>query len=75
MSYRNISIPAGSSNVERVEYDDQTGDLRVYFLRGNVPYTYSGVPGTVADGFTTSGLSAGNYVNQAIKGQYVFSKG
>jgi hypothetical protein len=72
MSYRDIPIPPGSSNVRSVRYDDSTGTLEVNFLRGDSPYLYFQVPGDVADGFTTSGLSAGNYLNQRIKNQYPY---
>ena len=75
MSYKEISIPSGSSNVEKVEWDSETMNLRVFFLRGNVPYIYQSVPGIVAAGFETSGQSAGNYLNSSIKGQYTFTKG
>jgi hypothetical protein len=75
VAYKEVPIPAGSSNVERVEWDSETMNLRVFFIRGNVPYVYEQVPKNVAEGFETSGQSAGTYLNNAIKGQYVFSKG
>jgi hypothetical protein len=74
MAYREIQIPPGSSNVERVEYDPETGTLLVTFQRGGARYSHDGVPGTVADGFTTSGLSAGKYYNMAIRGQYPYQQ-
>lgn len=73
MAYRSVPIPPGSSNVESVSYDDETGNLQVAFVRDpNTPYVYYGVPGTVADGFTTSGMSAGKYLNFAIRNQFPF---
>lgn len=75
MAYKEVAIPSGSSNVERVEWDSETMNLRVYFIRGNVPYIYQQVPKIVAEGFETSGQSAGTYLNSAIKGQFVFSRG
>lgn len=71
MAYRDIPIPPGSSNVQQVQYDDATGQLQVTFLRGGAKYIAEQVPGNVADGFTTSGISAGKYYNMAIRNQYV----
>ena len=75
MAYKEIPIPSGSSNVEKVEWDSETMGLRVFFIHGNAPYVYAQVPKIVAEGFETSGLSAGNYLNSSIKGQYTFTKG
>jgi hypothetical protein len=75
MAYRDIPIQRGS-NVDTVQYDPSTGTLRVTFQRqGAAAYLYQGVPGTVADGFTTSGMSAGKYLNIYIKDQYPFERG
>lgn len=74
MAYRQIPIPAGSSNVQEVAYDDKAGTLKILFVRNNIPYTYYGVPGTVADGFTTSGVSAGQFFRSNILNQYQFDK-
>ena len=75
MAYRDIPIPAGSSNIQSVAFDDQAGTMRIVFQRNDTPYTYYGVPGTVADGFSTSGLSAGQYFRGNILNQYPFDKG
>lgn len=72
MAFRDIPIPPGSSNVQAVAYDDAAGVLEITFLRGGARYRYQSVPGTVADGFTTSGMSAGKYMIFAIKNQYPF---
>lgn len=75
MAYRDIPIPPGSSNVQQVQYDPDTGTLMVRFLRSpELPYFYEQVPGNVADGFTTSGLSAGKYLLLAVKDQYSFHR-
>ncbi len=73
MAYQNISIPAGSSNVQAVAYDPALGKLLITF-NSNAQYVYDGVPGTVADGFTTSGMSAGKYLLLAIKNQYPYQR-
>jgi|FreactTroBogLake_1042271.scaffolds.fasta_scaffold132655_1 hypothetical protein len=75
MAYRQIPIPPGSSNVESVEFDDAAGKLKIIFQRSSTPYFYDGVDGNTADGFTTSGLSAGNYFRARILNQYPFTKG
>ena len=75
MSFREIPIPPGSSNVRQVEYDDSAGTLRMTFLRDDIPYTYYSVDKTVAEGFATSGLSAGQYFRANILNQYPFQKG
>lgn len=70
MAFREIPIPPGSSNVQGVAYDDAAGVLEIVFIRNNSHYRYFDVSGTVADGFTTSGLSAGQYHRQRILNQY-----
>jgi KTSC domain len=72
MAYRDIPIPPGSSNVRSIRYDDSTGTLEAEFVKGDRPYLYFGVPGDVADGFTTSGLSAGVYLNTRVKNQFPY---
>lgn len=73
MAYREIPIPPGSSNVQQVQYDPATGTLMVRFVRSpELPYFYEQVPGNVADGFTTSGLSAGKYHRLAILNQFSY---
>lgn len=68
-------IPASpSTNIALVEYDDQTGTLRVSFVRaGQPPYLYFDVPKTVADGFATSGMTAGKYFRYAILRQFQYA--
>lgn len=68
------TIPASpSTNIASVEYDDQTGTLRIRFVRaGQPPYLYFDVPKTVADGFATSGMTAGKYFRLAILNQYAY---
>ncbi len=73
MAYQEIPIPPGSSNVQRVEYDPATGSLQVTFQRNGSRYVADGVPGDVANGFTTSGMSAGKYYNFAIRDHYVIT--
>ena len=69
---RDINFNSSSGNIESVNYEDETGELVVVF-RGGRAYTYTGVPPTVADGFS-SAPSAGSYLNDFVKGLYPFSK-
>ena len=64
---------AASSNLSSVSYDDETQELSVSFHKSGV-YVYSGVPPTVADGFSTA-PSAGQYLNQFVKPLYPYTRG
>lgn len=60
-----------SSHVKGVRYDSETQELVVVFDRAS--YLYSGVPIQVANGFRDA-PSAGQYLDQQIKGVYGFKK-
>ena len=57
-----------SSCISRVDYDEESGDLTVYFVRGGA-YVYSGVPVDVYEGLLEAG-SAGSYFYYNIRGVY-----
>jgi KTSC domain len=77
MPFRAIQIPP-STNLQSVNYDDTSGQLQIIFQRENGEvtgvYVYEGVPGTVADGFQTSGQSAGAYFRSAIRNQFPYQR-
>ena len=63
---------AASTNIQSVQYDDESQELTVRFFKGGT-YVYSDIPPNVADGFS-SAPSAGTYLHQFIKGQYSYEK-
>lgn len=63
---------AASSHVNGAAYDDETEELAVTFAGGGT-YVYSGVPQSVVTGLRTA-LSPGQYLNQAVKGQFDYKK-
>ncbi len=67
-----IQIPSGSSNVSAVDYDQDRRELWVTFFKGK--YVYSGVSQGVADGFVTSGLTAGDYFRANVLNQFPYQR-
>ena len=61
-----------STNISNVEWDKDTKDLTVQFRNGAI-YAYSSVPKEVYEGLLHAG-SAGQYLNQAVKGQYEYRR-
>jgi hypothetical protein len=57
-----------SSNIARLQYDEETGELSVLFRSGKT-YQYEGVDSDTWNAFTTA-PSAGRFFNQEIKGKY-----
>lgn len=75
MAFREIPINRGT-NVDKVFYQDDSGTLKVSFQRvGSPDYLFYQVPIDVANGFSTSGMTAGKYFNAYIKGQYPYQPG
>jgi hypothetical protein len=62
------------SNVIAAEYDDEATTLRLTFRRDKRQYEYYQVPGKVAAGFSSSGLTAGRYFRVAVMGQYEYAE-
>jgi len=58
-----------SSAIDRVEYDPQTRELRIWFRPNGGPYSYYGVPQHIYDGLLRA-PSAGSYFNDHIKDRY-----
>lgn len=72
MAFREIPINRGT-NVDKVSFDEDSGTLKVSFQRvGSPDYLFYRVPIDVANGFSTSGMTAGLYFNAYIKSQYPF---
>lgn len=69
MSLTAIPIPP-STNIAQVQYDGETGDLFITFVKG-ATYRYSDVPADVATRFNTPGQSAGKYFRANILNQYL----
>ena len=64
---------AESSNIAKVEYDDDAKKLHVTFKNGGT-YEYDDVPKDVAEGFEAA-ESAGKYFHaNIVKGGYVYRK-
>ena len=61
-----------SSVVARIHYDAGSATLRIIFVSGTV-YDYKGVPEEIYREMKASG-SKGAYLNQHIKGNYLFEK-
>lgn len=57
-----------SSMIERILYDDEAGDLSIWF-RETGRYIYSGVPRAIYDGLRKA-PSAGRYFNAFIKRRF-----
>jgi len=73
MALRSIAcIPDG--NVQAVDYDDETSDLYVTFVRNNRQYKYAQVGQVIADGFGNSGITAGHYFRAHVLNQYGYEE-
>jgi hypothetical protein len=57
-----------SSCISSVDYDEESEDMTVYFVRGGV-YVYSGVPKDVYEEFINAG-SIGSYFYYNIRDVY-----
>jgi len=64
---------SASSQISSVKYDDETLELFVLFSSNGKTYRYDGVPVAVADGFSIA-VSAGKYLNAAVKDIYPYSQ-
>lgn len=58
-----------SSAISRIEYDDNTSTLRIWFVESGGPYDYRRVPRTLYDRFL-SAPSKGSFFNDYIRDQY-----
>jgi len=65
-------ISVESSNVARVGYDNDAQTLHVEFKNGNA-YQYFDVPRHIFEGILNAG-SAGQYLNQVIKGSFRYAR-
>jgi len=63
---------ARSSNIAKVGYDEETGQLHVMFHSGAV-YQYDNVPKEVYETFKENHFS-GRCLNATIKGRYDYSR-
>jgi len=63
-----------SSNILAVEYEADTKTLRIVFVRDQRTYLYHDVDSTTAEGFRTSGLSAGRYFRASIMNRYAYEE-
>jgi hypothetical protein len=72
MAYQSIQFRP-STNIAAVQYDPETKDLRVQFLRSGRIYVYEGVDANTAEGFSRA-PSAGQYLNAFIKNAYPFEE-
>jgi len=70
MSYNNEKVE--SSNVESIAYSDKSKQLEVSFKNGRT-YTYYDVPKSVGNAMPYT-ASKGQYVWQALRGQYRYSR-
>lgn len=61
-----------SSNIESIQYDDETLILEVRFFNGGT-YQYFDVPKKVSESFEQS-ESKGKFLASSIKGHYRYSK-
>jgi hypothetical protein len=64
---------SASSQISSIKYDDETLELFVRFSSNGKTYCYSSVPVAVADGFSVA-VSAGKYLNAAVKNIYSYSE-
>lgn len=70
-----VSIPiSASANIAAVEFEEETKTLRIIFVRDDRSYLYHDVPANVAEGFRSSGLTAGRYFLSAIKNRYGYEE-
>ncbi len=58
-----------SSYVESADYDTETGDLTVTFVRNGDSYTYPHVPAETWQGFRNA-LSPGHFLREEITGRF-----
>jgi hypothetical protein len=58
-----------SSAIRRVEHDERSLQMQIWFVESGGPYTYYGVPRSVYDAFLRAG-SKGAYFNTHIKDRY-----
>lgn len=63
---------AGSSNLEKVAYDDSTDTMTITFLDGRT-YDYMNVPATVVRQFKETG-SYGEFFSRHIRGRYQYQE-
>ena len=71
MAIREIEFKP-SSNIARVQWDDETLDLHVQFQHGGSG-TYKGVPENEVNGLSQA-ESAGKYLNAQIKPLYEYER-
>lgn len=69
MAFKAISLIPGT-NIQAAEYDEESKTLRIRFVRGDRTYEYPGVDATTANGFSTSGLSSGQFFRANILNRY-----
>lgn len=58
-----------SSAISRVEYNEETSTLSIWFVESDGPYDYHGVPKRIYEGLITA-ASPGTYYNRYIRDQY-----
>ena len=63
------TVNFASSNIDSAQYDPQTQQLDVTFLRTGATYSYPGVPVSVWEAFKNA-PSAGHFLRQEIAGRY-----
>ena len=74
MAFQPIEFVPDSNIAGPVEYDDETKTLRIVFVRNNRTYEYSEIDAKTVEGFSTSGLTAGKYLNAYIKGRFPYAE-
>lgn len=63
-----------STNIQDVLWEAESKTLQVVFWRQDRTYNFYAVPVDVADGFETSGLSAGKWFNLRVAGQFSYDE-
>lgn len=62
-----------SSQVEEMDYNEQTNVLLVTYKPKGLQYKYHNIPQDVADGLFAA-ESVGKYLNQNVKGKFSYEK-